>query len=267
MGIKKAQNDLLNELLGDEGSCFQTITDSKLINLGTKLLYLERATTLKPVDFKIYLDKLYQTKSHLDLIRDLVRLNDLVFNQPIKVYKHKMCPALEATFEQLGPVDVKAFQLAIRTYITAYQIKLTHDQAKQADIEKVEREQLEAFIEPRTGWQEALDTLSEEFETDSAPELTEEQMAIKARLVDEGQASVNYLDSLSIDILCAILDGSLSHDNPILDTRIIDMDDNREDSPISERPAPRYARYSFFDRAARAVGLQWGTPQRTRYGF
>ena len=60
-----SQKALLDSLIAIDGSHFETIRDNKAFNLGTKILYLERAIDQPCATFNESLNKLYNPNSFL----------------------------------------------------------------------------------------------------------------------------------------------------------------------------------------------------------
>jgi hypothetical protein len=100
-----AEIDLLNEFIGPEGCFFQTIIEHSGFSLGCKIIYLKRAVTLNCEAFLNCLDTLYHqnNSSSLEFIRPLKHLNDLCFNNTIKIGKFGTKLALDFFFSAINP--------------------------------------------------------------------------------------------------------------------------------------------------------------------
>lgn len=89
--LNSAQLDFLDKFIGPRGFGFLAIKDFVgNINLGTRVLYLERAISEDCIPFVKLLDKLYQpvlaeneVLDHITLIGMLKNINDLCFNNEV----------------------------------------------------------------------------------------------------------------------------------------------------------------------------------------
>ena len=85
------QRELLDSFIAEEGIYFTTIPEDEVFNLGTKILYLERAISQNCQDFLQSLDKLYAPDldgeaktANIEFIRALKLINDCCFNNQVK---------------------------------------------------------------------------------------------------------------------------------------------------------------------------------------
>src|SRR5580692_3362811 len=104
--LTRAQKELLDSFFGREGFYLETIRENDDVNLGTKLLYLERAVNEPPQIYLESLKKLCLTPekaSTIELIRALKVINDLYFNNLIKYYGIKN--AVDHFFHGLGQIE------------------------------------------------------------------------------------------------------------------------------------------------------------------
>lgn len=192
--MNESQKYLLDELLGDEGICFEGITPYPM-SVGAKVLFLERAINLNAVAFEERLNQLYKPnatpkaeEASLLLIRDLKRIHDLFFNYPVEYHQTKTRPALENTFGGLGAIDVALFQDEIKTRIEAYQKKLADGQIEGVKTERHMCEEVEVHIQAEAGWQSALAALLEDSDnSEEVRRLNRRQLLTMERLVRSRQ--------------------------------------------------------------------------------
>lgn len=118
--LTRAQKELLDTYFGREGFYLETIRENEDINLGTKLLYLERAISEPPKIFLESLKKLClspEKASIIELIRSLKVINDLHYNNPIKYDNYGVKHAVDHFFHGLGQVELLELQLAVKEHI------------------------------------------------------------------------------------------------------------------------------------------------------
>lgn len=115
---------LLDSLIGEDGIYFTTISEDENLDVGTKVLYLNRAITEQCHDFLNSLDKIYNpsldnTKqiANIEFIRALKVINDLCFNNQIKFSDFGCKPALDHFFSRLGDINSSNFQTIIQQNI------------------------------------------------------------------------------------------------------------------------------------------------------
>jgi hypothetical protein len=116
--LTRAQKELLDSFFGREGFYLETIRENDDVNLGTKLLYLERAVNEPPQIYLESLKKLCLTPekaSTIELIRALKVINDLYFNNLIKYYGIKN--AVDHFFHGLGQIESSELKLAVKEHI------------------------------------------------------------------------------------------------------------------------------------------------------
>jgi hypothetical protein len=214
----------------------------------------------------------------LFLVRDLKRINDLVFNAPVEYYRDKKRTALDNIFGSLGVVDIDVFQEAIKQRIDAYKAQLIEGQTSRVHIERRVREKLEDHIQPEAGWKAELSNNTDNMDNSEVRVFNSAQLERMTYLVDSGQATVASLESLPSDVLDAVLETvTLPGRQSSIALAAVDGIDEREESltrerPMSrwrlyaERPAPRWSLYGFFAGAARDVNTQINRAQRAIYG-
>jgi hypothetical protein len=162
MMLPVAQSELLDSFIAGEGIYFETIRDYSL-NLGTKVLYLERAISQNCQTFLRSLDKLYQPRlageaktASIRFINALKVINDLCFNNQGKYGVFGTKAALIHYFGHLGHIVVSDFKTTIQRMITA-RIKALSEAHEEVTAQKQDREADEADIEPQNGWRKELD--------------------------------------------------------------------------------------------------------------
>ena len=164
--INSSQQDLLNSFLAKEGIYFETILENNNIDLGTKILYLERAINLDSSHFFRSLDKLYnmQEPDNIELIRALKIINDLYYNNIIKYDDFGIKKALNHYFSLLGPVDEEAFQKVIKEMMHENISVLYKNSKPEENItdQRIIREMAEMDIEENTMWRYKLDLPQEQ---------------------------------------------------------------------------------------------------------
>ena len=158
------QRALLDSFIAEEGIYFETIRDDEAFNLGTKVLYLERAISQNCHNFLQSLDKLYNPDlvaaaktANVEFIRALKLINDLCFNHQVKYVQYGTRPALTHFFGSLGDINHSDFQTDIQTIINARIATLREGHVEEATAQKTARETAETGIARRTGWRAELD--------------------------------------------------------------------------------------------------------------
>lgn len=116
--MNKEQKKLLNVFLGKKGLIFAAIERDSSLNSGIKILYLRRAMTQDCHEFNSSLDKLYRS-TNIEFIRMLKMINDLYFNNEIKIPKNEVKRALHHFFGLLGDVNIDTFQAIIKNKVLA----------------------------------------------------------------------------------------------------------------------------------------------------
>jgi hypothetical protein len=162
--ITTAQAALLNELIGEDGCYFETIKEDSSINVGTKILFLQRAISEAPPIFLKSLDKLYQDgldddESNLELIRSLKTMNDLCFNQQVKFGEHGERNVIEHFFAKLGDINLSDITSAIKAHGSARIIALSETQPSEIKAQQEAWAQHENDILPNMDWRLLVDLL------------------------------------------------------------------------------------------------------------
>ena len=96
--------NLLNDFSEKDGIYYSTIDEYEELNLGTKVLYLERAISENCKTFNESLDKLYGSEGveNIELIRALKFINDICFNTSVKFAEHGLKSAIVHWFESIS---------------------------------------------------------------------------------------------------------------------------------------------------------------------
>lgn len=146
--MNSAQTELLQSFIGPEGDSFQTINEDETLDLGTKLLYLERAISQDCNRFNASLDKIYNpslngkaAQPQLDLIRSLKLINDWCFNNPVVNGVYGVRSALTHYFSGLGPVDADSFNKTTVAEINARVAELINSNAVKTEADRVNIEE------------------------------------------------------------------------------------------------------------------------------
>lgn len=217
--MNKSQEELLDSFISVEGCYFETIIEDQSINLGIKLLYLERAITQNCTDFNLSLDKLYRNnlvgedrQTRIELIRAFKVVNDICFNNQVKFDNYGIRPALVHYFGMLGEVHSEPFTLAIHRKIHFNIAAIIQGQSdpKAPLAQKLVREHFEKDIQPHHDWRQELDLPLiqrgvSDFSSDSRPRTGAELAEVFAAIPND----VTSLD-LSPDDLGTIPDSSLT---------------------------------------------------------
>lgn len=159
-----AQRELLDSSIAEEGIYFTTIQDDEVFDLGTKILYLERAISQNCQDFLQSLDKLHNPDlddeaktANLEFIRALKLINDFCFNNQVKHGQYGVVEALTHFFGSLGDINPDDFRTAVQTIINARITALRDGHSEEVTLQKTARETAEANIARQTGWRVELD--------------------------------------------------------------------------------------------------------------
>jgi hypothetical protein len=160
----QTQIDFLDELIGPDGPYFALIQEDVAFDLGTKILYLERAIHEECRVFLRLLDKLYDGRlvdeartTNEEFIRALKLINDLCFNNPVKYGDYGTREALTHYFGCLGDVNSDEFKELIQQSIEARIHELREGHLEQVTRERVTRIQAEQDIMGQTGWRVLFD--------------------------------------------------------------------------------------------------------------
>jgi hypothetical protein len=154
-----------------DGIFFAPIKEAKMLNLGTKLLYLERAITEDCYEFITSLDKLYKEfvddNEKMEMIKVIIalkKINNMCFNNT-EIYPDKSRP----TVKLIGPclsgmlsdlrseyqplkIDPTVIQQHIQSIIKNNILLMKKRAPKKARRQIQERSKLEATIQPDTKW-------------------------------------------------------------------------------------------------------------------
>jgi len=162
--INPAQFCLLESFVGTEGILTNSILENDYFDLGTKVLYLKRAISKDRHSFLLALDKLYIDDaddkiraSRIDFIRVLKQVNDLCFNNEIKLDESREEKALFYTFKQLGEVIPHEFHLAIVKIIESRIEELLKKFSSNISIQRVQRRLDEKSIKGDPKWRYIID--------------------------------------------------------------------------------------------------------------
>lgn len=159
-----AQLEFLDSLISEQGDYYLTVKNHAGLNLGEKLLYLERAITpQEPENFLVQLDKLYQPgltgeakQSNLDFICSLKRINELCFDHTLTSLGGKS--ALEYYFGSLGVIettDKQELQASIQNKIHENIAGLYKDKEEEIKAQQEKRINAELRIVPNRDWRDA----------------------------------------------------------------------------------------------------------------
>jgi len=142
-----AQLELLNSFFSEQGLFFEIIRDDSTFNLGTKILYLERAINQDCQTFLESLDKIYNPDlvadakaANIEFIRALKLINDLCFNYDVKYSEFGTRKALTHYFSALGSVVFADFKVTIQDIINARMASLQKEHINESIAQKTIRE-------------------------------------------------------------------------------------------------------------------------------
>jgi len=163
--LNTPQQELLDSLIAEEGIYFETIRDDEAFNLGTKILYLERAISQDCQTFNQSLDKLYNPDldgepkaANIEFIRALKLINDLCFNSDVKYDPYGTRAALTHYFGSLGNIDAIEFQTAVQEIINARITAVSEGQEETTiTAQKQARQTAEKDIASEVGWRTKFD--------------------------------------------------------------------------------------------------------------
>lgn len=170
--ISPAELDVLHEAIApkeiyqrkreeNEGYSFSIIREYSGVDVGTKILYLERAITLPPSSFYKHLDKLddptlisdKRTKN-FDFIQNLKVINDLFWNSPLS---EGQPGALDHFFKSLSRTcTLREYQAEI-TYLIQQGVSALKSENPKWAQQKKYRLTLEEGMQPSYAWRLALD--------------------------------------------------------------------------------------------------------------
>lgn len=214
--ITPAQLDSLDDLIGKEGVHYLAIMENDNADLGTKVLYLERAITQNLKDFLASLDKLYRPhargesrKKNIELIRSLKFINDICFNHELKFGVHGTKKALVHYFRPLGSgIDANAFHQQIRLMIHARIGESVRDVNEKAKQERERRLAYEKRIVADAAWRVTLDLpMDQQAAVSGAGAAIREYFAILTRPVG---VSISWTNERAFDELEALSHGELA---------------------------------------------------------
>jgi hypothetical protein len=161
--LTAAQRDLLDSLISESGIYIEVIKENTTFDLGTKVLYLERAISQNCHTFLRSLDKLYSLNqseedkvANIEFLRALKTINDLCFNNMVKYGHFGTRRALMHFFASLGLEHVKPanFQKMIVQIIQERISELYRDNKETIVVQLEARKSDEAAIEKNAIWRE-----------------------------------------------------------------------------------------------------------------
>src|SRR3990167_2883866 len=174
--LATAQKDFLETLIGSTlvttseethyewGIYLDSVKSYNGVDLGTKILYLEKSITQDCQTFLNTLDKLYKPEligaakeANLDFIRSLKMINDLCFNNKIKYDIYGVRDALTHFFSSLGPVNPQDFKDEIQKMIHQGIEVLSQDHQEEITAQKQKQEEVEKTIINQSDWRNELD--------------------------------------------------------------------------------------------------------------
>src|SRR3990167_2223344 len=181
--LATAQKDFLETLIGSTlvttseethyewGIYLDSVKSYNGVDLGTKILYLEKSITQDCQTFLNTLDKLYKPEligaakeANLDFIRSLKTINDLFFNNKVhydnflgacRIYAER--DALTHFFSSLGSFNPQDFKDEIRKMIHQGIEILSQDHQEEITTQKQKREEVEKTITNQSDWRNELD--------------------------------------------------------------------------------------------------------------
>ena len=181
--LATAQKDFLETLIGSTlvttseethyewGIYLDSVKSYDGVDLGTKILYLEKSITQDCQTFLNTLDKLYKPEligaakeANLDFIRSLKTINDLFFNNKVhydnflgacRIYAER--DALTHFFSSLGSFNPQDFKDEIRKMIHQGIEILSQDHQEEITTQKQKREEVEKTITNQSDWRNELD--------------------------------------------------------------------------------------------------------------
>src|SRR3990167_7632871 len=179
--LATAQKDFLETLIGSTlvttseethyewGIYLDSVKSYDGVDLGTKILYLEKSITQDCQTFLNTLDKLYKPEligaakeANLDFIRSLKMLNDLCFNNKVKYDIYGVRDALTHFFSSLGPFNPQDFKDEIQKMIHQGIEVLSQNHQEEIIDRKRKREEEEKTITNQSNWRNELDLPSDQ---------------------------------------------------------------------------------------------------------
>ncbi len=207
--INTAQLEILEAFIGPMGIYFETILDDKEENLGTKIVFLQKAIEEEPQAFSKSLDYLFVDSSqenNLELIRSLKIINDFCFNNDIKYGQYGIKSALTHFFGRFGKVEPSSFQEKIRSMIRE-QIKSL---LNEANLEQIETEKETANLlldedlnQANPQWRQKLDlpsnqnSVSAEEDNLKTPKINRSQLNALRHLIANHELSLEEFAQMS----------------------------------------------------------------------
>ncbi len=174
IGVIPAESKPVEEKSDEEpptGIYLDAVTDSDAFDWGTKILYLKKAVTESPKDFRESIDRLGElSKAQLDVVESLKFINDICFNNLVR-YSYKtpasdLAPegveqksdklALEVYFKNVGDTNPDLIKEIVSQAIAARAEELTkaHPEAEQQMAARLANKDK---IEPNDAWRVTLD--------------------------------------------------------------------------------------------------------------
>ena len=153
----------------DWGIYLDSVKSYDGVDLGTKILYLEKSITQDCQTFLNTLDKLYKPEligaakeANLDFIRSLKMINDLCFNNKVKYDIYGVRDALTHFFSSLGPFNPQDFKDEIQKMIHQGIEVLSQNHQEEIIARKRKREEEEKTITNQSDWRNELDLPSDQ---------------------------------------------------------------------------------------------------------
>ncbi|OGT69287.1 MAG: hypothetical protein A3I12_01210 [Gammaproteobacteria bacterium RIFCSPLOWO2_02_FULL_38_11] len=153
----------------DWGIYLDSVKSYDGVDLGTKILYLEKSITQGCQTFLNTLDKLYKPElmgaakeANLDFIRSLKTINDLFFNNKVKYGIYGVRDALTHFFSSLGPFNPQDFKDEIQKMIHRGIEVLSQNHQEEIIARKRKREEEEKTIANQSNWRNELDLPSDQ---------------------------------------------------------------------------------------------------------
>lgn len=217
--LPKAHKEVLDGFFAEEGIYSEVIHEYAGCNIGTKILYLERAISQDCDTFNYYLDVLYnpnpdgeQHHNNIEFIRALKVINDLCFNNNVKYGEHGLKRAQEHYLSALGEVVPEAIKTAVQLLCRALIIRIKNDDDVTAQLQKDARKDAELHISGRPGWRLMLDLPQQQL----LPKIPEFMLTgvlsskpyVVMKLVYQGYLSLHELQSLNQQLCSDILEYS-----------------------------------------------------------
>ncbi len=205
-----SQNALLDSLIAIDGCHFETIRDNKAFDLGTKILYLERAIDQPCATFNESLNKLYnpnladqsiEKTANIDFIRALKVINDLCYNNEVKYGDNGTKKALDHYFSVLGDINEVEFKKYVTKIIKEGILALSKGHEETVTKQKQAREIRDSICFSSWRWRKELDLPEAQqnqrnFIYASAPGPTPQERAQRA-LVERNWSETDAQDACS----------------------------------------------------------------------